>query len=88
MCSKMESGNDGGALGVLHIGWGGSGGERRRPGGGGAKSILPFRSHKGEGGESVGCHLMRENEVAHVALSFSYSRAAVGGQRWHAAWRR
>jgi hypothetical protein len=41
-----------------------------RPGGVGGKSILPFRSHKGEGEESVRCQLMRGNEAACMALHF------------------
>jgi hypothetical protein len=58
-----------------------------RPGGGGGKSILLFCSCKGEGGESVGCHLMSGNEVARVVRHFGYSQAATGGKQRHMMWR-
>jgi hypothetical protein len=51
-----------------------------RPGDGSGKLILLFRSYKGEGGESIGCHLMRGNEAARVVLRFNYSQAATSGQ--------
>jgi hypothetical protein len=56
-----------------------------RPGGDGGKSILPCRCYKGEGEESVRCHLMRGDEAACVALHFGYSRAAANGQQRHMA---
>jgi hypothetical protein len=47
---------------------------------------LPFQSQKGEGGETLGCHLMRGKEAAQAALQFNFFWAREGNHQRRAAW--